>query len=224
MKIALISDTHGGPMPEIPANVDAVIHAGDVGPDRYYDLAGKCWSSPLKWFATEFSDWAKVVGVPIYMTWGNHDRIGEQYPDKQFWRDLLPPNVQVCVDEAVSVLGRKVWFSPWSPLFGDWAWMRPDNDLQEKWDAIPSGVEILVSHTPPYRYGDRLEDGTHVGSRTLYTTLGSKPAIYLIVCGHIHCGRGEYLIDGTPTCTVQNVSCVDEAYNPVPNPVVIVDW
>jgi hypothetical protein len=32
MQVALISDTHGW-LPEIPAEAEVILHAGDIGPD-----------------------------------------------------------------------------------------------------------------------------------------------------------------------------------------------
>ncbi|MCA1841213.1 MAG: metallophosphoesterase [Actinobacteria bacterium] len=217
MKVAVISDTHGT-LPDIPPEADAVIHCGDVGPDRYYDLADKKWVSPLEWFRNDFHAWATRLKVPVYMTWGNHDRIGQDHPEKAFWEDLLPANVRVLVDEATTIGAERVWFSPWSPLFGNWAFMLPEGELREKYKAIDTS--IIVSHTPPWGHGDTLQDGSHVGSLALLDFLADRTS-GLVLCGHIHNGRGTSMLRDI---RVRNVACMDEVYEPIPNGPVLVDW
>ena len=62
MRLALISDTHGM-LPEDIPDCDAIIHAGDIGPDR----------NTHQWWDETFRPWAVKAGVPIYATFGNHD-------------------------------------------------------------------------------------------------------------------------------------------------------
>ena len=135
MKAALISDTHGMlPDPKKFEKVDFILHAGDIGPDWYKGKRGI-----FPWYKDEFSEWARAIGKPIHMTWGNHDFIGER-ADHSIWEELLPENVHIHVDEQVEIEGKKVWFSPWSPTFGNWAWMCLENDLATKYINIPARI------------------------------------------------------------------------------------
>jgi Icc-related predicted phosphoesterase len=67
--------------------------------------------------------------------------------------------------------------------------------LREKWALIPSGIDILVTHTPPYGIGDRTSRGESVGCEDLLeTVLRIKPRLH--VFGHIHEGYGQYNKNG----------------------------
>jgi len=215
MKLALMSDTHG--MLSDPVSLggaEAIIHAGDVGVDR----------KPEEWMFKEFYLWAMKVSIPIFMTWGNHDFIGQR-ASYGVW-DALPDNVHILVDEAVEIGGKQFWFSPWSPTFFNWAFMKDENQLADIYAEIPEDTQILVSHTPPFGKGDRVyNDGavSNVGSTTLLYRIEHLPALEMVVCGHIHGGRGTYKIkrDGLSDVIVENVSLVNEAYKPVFTPVIM---
>lgn len=58
-----------------------------------------------------------------------------------------------------------------------------------KWAAIPEGVDIVVTHTPPRGHDDIDERGNAVGCASLADRLAEvAPALSLF--GHIHSGRG----------------------------------
>jgi len=115
-----------------------------------------------------------------------------------------------------------IWASPWSNPFMDWAFMKAPADLADVYAAIPNGIDVLVSHQPPYGCGDQtLDYGSgkvvHVGSRELLAALGRiRPG--LVICGHVHGGYGRYEHDGIP---IYNVSVVDEQYRLVHEPTII---
>jgi hypothetical protein len=133
-----------------------------------------------------------------------------------------PGKVIYLQDELVTVCGRTMWFSPWTPNLPKWAFQANGVEAAEKFEAIPENLDILVSHVPPHGYGDVCYDwveggNAHVGSRELLISiLDKKPK--LIVCGHIHEGYGSYKYEHGE---VFNVSYMDGEYNPVNPPVVI---
>ncbi len=92
--------------------------------------------------------------------------------------------------------------------------MKPHEELAEVYAKIPEGLDILVSHQPPYGCGDYYPDFEnkgqmlHIGSQELlYAIEQKKPKV--VICGHLHGGHGMYSIDKT---LVYNVSVVDEQY------------
>lgn len=212
MKIACISDTHGVTLPDIPDGVDVVLHAGDIGPDR----------KPLQWFLGPFKSWLQGLdkrGIKFFGTWGNHDFIGRE----QDFSKILPGNTSILVDEAVILTdgeGKdvRVWFSPWSPTFGTWAWMQPEKTLESIYFDMED-VDIIVSHSPPKDYGDCI-GGENVGSPALLDMFYRNTAKYL-VCGHIHEARGLYDLGGDKI--VINCSLVDETYDPHSEPLHIIE-
>ncbi len=212
MNIACISDTHGIFLPEIPPSADLVIHAGDISRDR----------GSREWLEKEFSQWAEDLKIPVYATWGNHDFIGERR-----WTDIgLPYNVKIVVDRQVDIEGLKVWFSPWSNLFGDWAFMETESELKARYSVIPEDTDILVSHGPPKGLGDRIfwdRREQHVGSQSLLDRFLELPKAKVIVCGHIHEAMGVYplphLLGEDGIRSVINCSQVNAQYQPVYNAV-----
>ena len=219
MKIACISDTHGIFLPQIPDDVDLVLHAGDVSRDR----------DALSWLHTDFAQWAANLKVPVLLTWGNHDFIGSRLR-REVLADGLPDNVGIRVDEQVTFEGVKIWFSPWSNLFGDWAFMTTDTGLAQLYQEIPDDTDIVVSHGPPKGYGDRIfweRRFQNVGSQALLNRFLELPQAKVLICGHIHEAAGTYLLPQKPgevgVRSVINASQVNEAYDPVYNRVPIIE-
>lgn len=206
MKVALLSDTHGS-LPTIPEGVvSAVIHAGDIGVDR----------DPINWFRETFYPWARRQAVPVFATFGNHDHIGEALACPEG----IPANLHLVTDALVDVLGVPVWFSPWSLRFMDWAFMANEYVLAMKYAKIPASAQVVVSHGPPFGFGDRTIDNRQTGSVALAERMLALPDLRLLVCGHIHEAHGVYACEGVP---VMNVSILDEWYQPKHQPTVI-DW
>ena len=91
--------------------------------------------------------------------------------------------------------------------------MKDPARLAKIYDAIPAGIDILVSHQPPYGHGDRTFDHdsgrvVHLGSRELLSAV-ERIRPKLVICGHIHGGHGRYEHRGIP---IHNASVVDEQY------------
>ena len=208
MRIALISDTHGHlPSTELFEGADLILHAGDIGP--HYNVQ--------EWQVTTFAPWLhqlrQKMDIPFWGTLGNHDF------GKNWGLDLDFP---IIVDDVVLARGMKIWFSPWSPRFGNWAWMREEPELTEFYSQIPVDVDIVVSHSPMFGALDANIDGTLCGSKALRVRLreiartrdiSQRP---LLVCGHIHEAKG-YL--DAEFADVYNVSCLDESYQMRPDPI-----
>ena len=210
MKICAFSDQHGKLGFDLP-EADLYLCAGDVCPDFG---PGSPWGSSMqeKWLREKWVPW---MGNRLYAaTLGNHDFISRYEVPHQFG-----------IDRADLIDGVKFWLSPWSNTFGRWAWMQDPKELAEVYAKIPDDVDIIVSHQPPYGYGDkvppqyiRLNDDPsgHVGSKELLRTIDRVQPKF-VICGHIHDGRGEYQHRET---RILNVALVNEQYERVYEPVI----
>lgn len=234
MRIVALSDQHGF-LPEIPP-CDLLIIAGDICPDRIGRYSAMHDPDRQKaWFGRNVRPWlAESSATHKLATWGNHDWCGQAC---DFSNDApavaSTTDLQILVDEATRVPGNGqrggtqvgellVWATPWSNQFMNWAFMKPARELAAVYAEIPEGVDILVSHQPPYGHGDRVYNVSagrveHLGSRELLAAIERiKPK--LVICGHIHDAYGRYEHQGVP---IHNVSVVDEQYRLVRSPTVI---
>lgn len=216
MRIVAISDTHGKHEQVTIPPCDLLIHAGDICPDKF----GPFWARhepkhQARWFRETFVPWLnRQPATRKIITWGNHDFCGLVMSDE--------PAVQGLVADVDS--GLTVWCSPWSQTFMSWAFMKTPAELAEYYATIPTGVDILVTHQPPYGSGDsvlNLATGQmeHIGSPELRDAIARiQPKV--VICGHLHRGYGQYECHGVP---VFNVSVVDESYRVV-NPATVLEW
>ena len=177
MRIVALSDLHGH-LPEIP-QCDLLIIAGDVCPDRFGPfLAIHDPDQQKSWFDRNVRPWlASAPATHKILTWGNHDWCGQA---SSFYSDspaqVSTGDLQILVDEATTVPTSdgpiSVWGTPWSNQFMNWAFMKTPAELKAVYAQIPDGIDIMVSHQPPYGYGDHhfnLWSGRvdHLGSREL---------------------------------------------------------
>ena len=165
------------------------------------------------------------------MTPGNHDFIFERWKqsDYDFLSYLTEGRLKVLRnqlfefnylennDTDISTL--KIWGTPYCQQFGRWAFMRPSYILMDKFDEIPEGIDILISHSAPdiegYGYVDwDTAYQRNAGCPILAKAIKDKKPKF-VFCGHIHSGNHKLQdINGT---MFANVSYVDEAYEPTNN-------
>ena len=167
----------------------------------------------------------KVIFIP-----GNHDFfpiIKETFGCKMLGQNLnlrLAPNATMLVDKLADVGGLKIYGTSWVPIINyRWAFEAEHDKLAEKFSQIPSGVDILLSHTPPWHgsLGVSLEygaDSEDFGCSELADeVLKKKPK--MCFCGHVHSGDHEMNMLGQTR--VWNVSRVNESYEIAYEPIIL---
>ncbi|MDI1248020.1 MAG: metallophosphatase domain-containing protein [Lacunisphaera sp.] len=205
MRIVCIADTHGRHHGlEIPDG-DILIHAGDISgqgsPDEITDF--------LRWFSALPHEHKVFVS-------GNHDWLFEREPE--YAATLIPAGVTYLQDSGCDIAGLKIWGSPVTPAFYDWAFNRGrGEEIRKHWQLIPPGTDIVVSHGPASGIMDRSLQGKPQGCADLLQRLGEvQPRLH--VCGHIHSGYGKASLNGT---IMVNASICNEAYYPSNAPLVV---
>lgn len=201
MKIAAVSDLHGV-LPEV-SKCDLLLIAGDIGPPT--DWYHRARQPAVDWLEEKFGEWLRnVPATHIVGIAGNHDFLAEKNRtafEKLPWTYLQDTSCECC--------GLKIHGSPWTPWFGNWAFMTKDEHLANTWDLILDDTDILVTHGPPFMCGDKCVDERHPGSKTLLHRTAKLDNLKLHVFGHIHEASGYS--DGVR----MNVSLMDELYRPV---------
>ena len=216
-----MSDLHGY-LPEID-KCDLVLICGDIVSLRSQRYPKSC----KKWYTGVFQPWVdslpcdKVLFIP-----GNHE-VGVEGHDDEY-KKLFGPykKATILIHEPYEYLSDdgtfyKIFGTPYCKVFGNWAYMRPNSDLKEKFSEIPEGLDILLTHDVAYGYADQsLQDigyGTeeHFGTVELRDAILEKKPKYHF-SGHIHTADHNLIMIGDTKH--YNVSYIDEKYNPAFKP------
>ena len=203
MKIIHLSDSHSSP---IKCNIEKIegnllIHSGDIGGRGTIVDVEKA----VKDLALFKEDFDEIILIP-----GNHD-----WAFERSW-DVM---VQVCKDADIILLndsgfefnGIKIWGSPITPWFRNWAFNRyRGQEIKKHWDMIPLDTQILITHGPPYEILDVVNRGGSVGCQDLSDKIKELKDLKLHLFGHIHESAGQTKIDGV---TYSNGCLLDEYYD-----------
>jgi Icc-related predicted phosphoesterase len=204
VRLVCLSDTHEQGRRVAVPDGDVLVHAGDL-----------TFHGALDALARE-ADWLRSLPHPHKIVIaGNHDFAFQLTPAKA--RAALD-GLTYLEDAEATVAGLRFWGSPWQPWFHDWAFnLERGPAIRAKWDLVPAGVDVLVTHGPPAGHGDRVVAGDEVGCADLLDAIHRvKPRVN--VFGHIHEGHGVTEADGT---RFVNASICDVRYRPVQGPIVV---
>jgi len=185
MKILHLSDTHcQHDKIIIPNDIDLVIHSGDFS-SRKDAIRNEKESS-------DFIDWFSSLDIRHkVLVAGNHDTSIQA-------RLITPEEIEnrgiIYLENAsVKIEGLLVWGSPYTPLYGEWAFMKREEELASVWQSIPDDADIVITHGPPRGMLDLTFDADRSGT-PYYRLCGSesladridevKPALHCF--GHIH--------------------------------------
>jgi Icc-related predicted phosphoesterase len=210
MKCVAVSDIH---MRDVQTpEADLLIIAGD--------MTFRGTPSELAWFEAWLERQPQKHKVWIA---GNHELGIEREPERALAIARRTGTIYLD-DSATEVEGVRIWGSPVTPWFMDWAYNRRRGaEIRQHWMAIPEDLDILITHGPPMGYGDLLISGEHVGCEELLEVIEQKlkkPPRYHI-CGHLHYGYGRAILrraDGQNIEVINAASCNDD-YKAVNAPV-----
>lgn len=211
-KLVAISDTHGQ-QPEIP-ECDILVHCGD-----FSDMVDHGLAHQKAYFYDEFLPWLKSLPAKHIVTVaGNHDSWAHTlYLTDTEWklREALPSHIHYLRDNSVTINGLVIYGTPWVPTLVNWAFYLPANEAKVRYEMMPSGADIILSHGPPKGLCDSiLEYGLTdpLGSQHLRDRIIETSPKY-VFCGHIHSGKHEWEPVKMDLRThVRNVAVLDERY------------
>ena len=182
MKIWHISDTHTfHELLVVPEGIDMVIFSGDCSnPRNPYNNEPE---------VRRFIDWFSVLPIKykIFIA-GNHDTsIEKGFVTKQ---DFKENGIVYLENEHTIVEGIKIFGSPFTPQFNQWAFMKARHKLDRIWKgAIDDDADIIVVHGPPKGMLDYSYDQSNVlemcGDKSLLNRVIEVEPI-LMLSGHIH--------------------------------------
>jgi len=227
MNIAFFSDTHTlhkewynalpADMQEAFDSAVILIFTGD-----YSDVGSyKDTENFLKWFNNRPNKHKVMIA-------GNHDFFFDTAPNK---RGIIPrtkfeigeilsrfSSIHYLDNSSITIEGVKIWGSPISKWFYDWAFNRHEGaEIREYWNRIPDDIDILLTHGPAYGVQDAVKVGEPLGDTDLLLAIDRvKPTIF--ACGHIHEGYGQTNVGETLHI---NSSSLDGQYRPVNGPIII---
>ncbi|KHN83338.1 UPF0046 protein T07D4.2 [Toxocara canis] len=105
-------------------------------------------------------------------------------------RSLLT-NVIYLQDSMVELFGIRIYGTPWQPKMDNWAFNLPRGQpLLTKWNQIPTGVDVLITHSPPLGHGDTLSTRSRAGCVELLNSVVKRIRPKYHVFGHVHEGYG----------------------------------
>lgn len=196
MRIVAVADTHlfhwHG---EVPPG-DVLVHAGDL-----------CRGGELHELEEAARHLRALPHRHKIVVAGNHDWAFVRTPRRA--RAVLGEDVIYLQDAGVVIEGVRFWGSPWQPEFNAWAFNLPRGGagLREKWAAIPSDVDVLITHGPPLGIGDRSAMGRQRAGCGVLRERVTELKLPLHLFGHIHDDGGAFPVGGTMFVNVTTWEC-----------------
>lgn len=206
MKIVAILDTHGQHRKLKLPNGDMIIHAGDISKRGH----------PVE--IEDFLDWFSNLKFrhKVFIA-GNHDFFLEDANPDIVGR-MVPKNVMYLNDTGVEIDGLKIWGSPVTPYFHNWAFNRKrGSEIKAHWDLIPVSTDILITHGPPFGILDETIYSKRTGcEELLFRVYHVQPKYH--VFGHIH---EDYGVLAKRETTFVNASVLDDRYELINDAVIL---
>ena len=194
MKILHISDTHNQhDKLKIPPDIDMIIHSGD--------FSNRKDPTRNESEAVSFLDWYASLNIKHkILVAGNHDTSIEA-------RLITPEEIKnrgiiYLENESIKIEGLLIWGSPYTPAYGNWAFMRQIEQLTPIWESMPDDADIVITHGPPRGMLDLTHDSRIQGIGDSFRLCGCEslakridevqPILHCF--GHIHNSGGDTFV------------------------------
>lgn len=218
IEVAAISDLHGE-LPPFRDDVDLHVIAGDVCPMRESHDPFK----QANWIQTKFAEWVNTCPTDLVWIGGNHDFVCDRFGNPQInnWvgggKYLHHARLRWQRSGKFDDAHIRIWGMPFVLGLEGWAFNLKEGQMQAALDMVPADTQLLICHNPPRGVLDKpmfthAREMPHVGSVPLTRRLLDAPgALQVVVCGHIHEGKGSAKINNVQ---VYNVAYLDREYEP----------
>jgi Icc-related predicted phosphoesterase len=205
--VAAISDTHTHhEFVAVPPDADVLLIAGDLSRWTRGEGDVRAFNEWLGQLPQRRSNSIVVVG-------GNHDT----------WLAKMqarPERIQAALSNAVylqgseaTVQGLRIWGAPWTVArdirYRGNAFCLSGDQIAAEWARMPEGIDICLTHSPPYGVLDPHPDGRRIGSLALRNAI-ARVSPLAHVFGHAHSAGmqvGTFPGDPSRSCLFVNAAC-----------------
>jgi len=214
-RIVGISDTHNQhDKIELPEG-EILVHCGDfTNTGSYPEIL-----SFANWFAEQSHPTKLLV-------FGNHDISTDPVFYDSKWQLFHSKKVElpkgfwtkrgitVLSGNSVTVRGLKFWGHPALPSDQkDWAWSSPSFlESHRLWETVPSDVDVILTHSPPYGTLDLSCTGENIGNEEMAVCLEDRIRPRPCIFGHVHSPGTVKNTHGTSSNNV--AMCEDDRSGP----------
>ena len=227
VKCLHISDTHQEDIFKIVSSflsetdikqVDLLFISGDLtyrgDIDKLKKCAEECEQLILENYVKD------IVVIP-----GNHDKSFDPKFKKSEWfsprvakSQFEKDHIHLLIHKEIELHGIKIFGSPWTPYFCNWAFNYYEDRAYDLWKMIPEDCQILVTHGPPQFILDEVHDWDKIkytGCPVLAAEIRKRQSLRVSMFGHIHEGYGQKELNGV---LYLNSSIMNRRYYPTNKP------
>jgi Icc-related predicted phosphoesterase len=196
MRLTVISDTHGEHEKLGVLSGDVLIHCGDMF--NMFRSQEDEFERMDDWFGRQ--DFHLIL-----CTGGNHDFALQ---DRSKFESRPFENAVYLQDRSYIHEGITFYGAPWISDLKGQAFFTRSSELADRWSEIPSGTDVLITHTPPAGVLDVSSSGLELGCKHLAGMVQEvSPRVHCF--GHVHASSG--ILEANETLFI-NASMVNSQY------------
>jgi len=190
MKIVAISDTHTRHRDITLPEGDILVHLGDycdgLRPHPDFEGLHEQLVDAREWLLSQKHRYKAIICLP-----GNHDPVSALMT-------LSVEGITLLDNDSTEIEGLRIAGITMSkaPTFG--RWQKEDHDIAKDIRGLPSSVDVVLSHCPPYDMLDRSSSGFSVGSKAIRDYVERACPRYHLF-GHCHNTAGLQVTKGGTT-------------------------